>query len=77
VSLRLDRDSDHHPQLFKELEMKDLRDAIKNLLEEISDYPSMDESETYVELCNQYNLYFVEPEDDKEFQEWQEVCFPQ
>jgi len=63
--------------------MKDLRDAIKNLLEEISDnsevstYPSMDKSEAYVELCNQYSLYFVEPEDDKEFQDWQEVCFPQ
>jgi len=57
--------------------MKDLRDAIKNLLEEISDYPSIDKSGAYTELCNQYKLYFVEPEDDKEFQEWQEVCFPQ
>jgi len=57
--------------------MKDLRDAIKNLLEEISDYPNAEKSEAYVELCNQYSLYFVEPEDDKEFQDWQEVCFPQ
>ena len=57
--------------------MKDLRDAIKNLLEEISDYPNSEKSEAYVELCNQYSLYFVEPEDDKEFQDWQEVCFPQ
>ena len=29
------------------------------------------------DLLNQYNLHFVEPEDDKEFQDWQEVCFPQ
>tara|TARA_R110000824_G_scaffold48752_1_gene137426 strand:- start:375 stop:545 length:171 start_codon:yes stop_codon:yes gene_type:complete len=56
--------------------MKDLRDAIKNLLDEVADSAS-EASEAYIELCNQYNLYFVEPEDDKEFQDWQEVCFPQ
>ena len=33
--LRLDRNSYLHPQLFQELEMKDLRDAIKNFW----DYP--------------------------------------
>jgi len=27
-------------------------------------------------LIDEYKLHFVEPEDDKEFQDWQDVCFP-
>lgn len=49
---------------------KDLKEAIELVLG--------DPSEANLKaLEDQYKLNFVEPEDDKEFQDWQDVCFPE
>ena len=61
--------------------MKDLRDALKNFINHHNS-SIQNQEETVIDLklfqslVNEYKLHFVEPKADKEFQDWQDVCFP-
>jgi len=58
--------------------MKDLRDAIKAVIDDAYDTCEVPDGEVRVsldkikELENQYRLYFVEPEDDKDWKNYQD-----
>ena len=62
---------------FHSSQIKQEQEADKNYRPDTKFIKAAIDLRLFQSLVNEYKLHFVEPEDDKEFQDWQEVCFPQ